>query len=875
MSMNQTLSLTTDRADTAGRGIARLCDQHHERGWVVLELLAVFAIGAAVMSFIYLDPRGSSSDQIGVPGFDAFYHVKMAVMLPEVGLVDQFPWLRHVYFSQLDDGFVSHHYGFHVLLVPFVNLGHWLTGDYLTGGRWAIITFFGLTLMLLNAVLLSEQVRWRWLWLLVFLMLPPEFFGRHAYVRAISPSLMFMLLIVLSSLRGRHVLAGLSVAAYTHLYLGAIVFAPLIVGLITASHVVGPRGVRRLPWRLIMWTTLGWLVGLRTYPYFDGALEFLRMQILGTGLSPDIAVGAEWNSYGNVWHFAVKMCGPLLAVWAVALTLRLRLGRRLNARELSLVLLNFAFLLLTLKAKRFIEYWPPFCLLSAACLAAPVLNPLAAWFDPLGPRAGDLRRAWIRSATAVIACVALLAGVLYMRPDGIEGFLYEWPIWLLLATALVIGPLWRIWQVPGAASARAVLAGVRLAAAPLLAGVFAGSVLVVGWRFFDLSSDRASVLSPGVWGWLALLVVCTSVAWATHKYPRACQAPGGLVRLLNSTTVIAAGVAVAAATVLLCADRLVAAQRNVYCGYNLPAIREAMAYLQEVSDPGDVVFTDDWDVFPVYFYHNSANNYIVGLDPKFTHWRDPELWERFVRITRGQSGREVNVRATEADGSETTRRIRVELEDIRDHFGARYVITDRDHKLLARQLAKADRLAKLIYPKTSYEECKNAPYLIFQVEPDETQRQARSPEGDDGPLYLSHLDALAVEQGWGELTLDRSVSDRPIHLGDRFYSWGLGTHAPLELTYAIPDGYDTFEAAVGVNSGTQGRGSVVVSLEVDGQRVFESATLTGGSEPVPVRVCVGGGKQLTLRAAPTADGNSFDHVDWALARFDRVASIGG
>ncbi len=860
-------------SERAGRGDASPTDRRSARGWVVLELLAVFALGVAVLSFIYLDPRGRPADQIGVPGYDAFYHVKMASMLPEVGLVDHFPWLRHVYFSQLNDKFVSHHYGFHLLLLPFVTLAEWLTGDSLTGGRWAMSTFFGFNVLLLYALLLSEGIRGRWLWLLVFLMLPVEFFGRHAYVRAISPSLMFMLLIVLTTFRERYVLAGLSVAAYTHLYLGAVVFSPVVVGVCAVSQVLGRREDRRFPWRLVMWTTLGWLVGLRTYPYFDGALEFLRMQVFGTGLSPDIAVGAEWNSYGNVWHFAVTMCGPLLAVWAVAVALRLRWGDRLNARELALALLNFAFLLLTLKAKRFIEYWPPFCLLSAAYLAAPVLNPLAAWFDPTGAPVGG-RRAWVRATAALVICGALLTAVYAARMNDVQRFFEEWALWLLLATALVVGPLGRIWQSPGTSEESMPRARARLFMVPLLAGVFAGAVLLVGRGLFDMPADRGSALSPGTWGWLVLGGLWAGAAAASARSPGTIEKPRPMTRLLNSTTVIATGLAAVAATVLLCADRLVTAQRDVYCGFDLPAIRDAMGYLQAVSDPGDVVFTDDWDVFPVYFYHNATNNYIVGLDPKFTHWREPELWERYVRITRGQVGRDVYVREAEPDGSECRRRVRVELEDIRDCFGARYVITDRDHKLLAKRLAQAGGFAKLIYPKTSYDACKNDPYLIFEVASNEPARHAE-PRRADGPVFLSALDAMTAEQGWGTLTRDRSVSDRPIQLGDRFYLCGLGTHAPAELTYAIPDGYDTFEAAVGVDRGTQGRGSVVVSVEVDGRCVFESPTLTGNSPPMPVRVSVSGGERLTLRAAATGDGNRFDHVDWALARFDRAASVGG
>ena len=49
--------------------------------------------------------------------------------------------------------------------------------------------------------------------------------------------------------------------------------------------------------------------------------------------------------------------------------LRLRSPEPLSARSLGLLLLNLAFLVLTLKGRRFIEYWPVFALINAADLA--------------------------------------------------------------------------------------------------------------------------------------------------------------------------------------------------------------------------------------------------------------------------------------------------------------------------------------------------------------------------------------------------------------------------------------------------------------------------------------------------------------------------
>ena len=150
------------------------------------------------------------------------------------------------------------------------------------------------------------------------------------------------------------------------------------------------------------------------------------------------------------------------------------------------------------------------------------------------------------------------------------------------------------------------------------------------------------------------------------------------------------------------------------CRYNLSAIGDMMAFLEEDSQPGDVVFTDDWDMFPVYFCYNNRNHYVVGLHPPMTSTRRPDLWQRFVKITRGQTPADVSV---DMPGDEHSTSLHVVLEDIRDHFGARYVITDRSHKRLARKLNRATDLAELVYPPKTYDESRNAPYRVFRIKP--------------------------------------------------------------------------------------------------------------------------------------------------------------
>ncbi|KKQ57663.1 MAG: hypothetical protein US74_C0002G0022 [Parcubacteria group bacterium GW2011_GWA2_38_13] len=58
-----------------------------------------------------------------------------------------------------------------------------------------------------------------------------------------------------------------------------------------------------------------------------------------------------------------------------------------------------------------------------------------------------------------------------------------------------------------------------------------------------------------------------------------------------------------------------------------------MEWLRENSAAGTIVFHSDWDEFPMLFYYNSNNYYIVGLDTRFMYAKNPELYTKWDAIT--------------------------------------------------------------------------------------------------------------------------------------------------------------------------------------------------------------------------------------------------
>jgi len=65
-------------------------------------------------------------------------------------------------------------------------------------------------------------------------------------------------------------------------------------------------------------------------------------------------------------------------------------------------------------------------------------------------------------------------------------------------------------------------------------------------------------------------------------------------------------------------------------------LRSASNYLLAVSQPNDLVFNSDWDIFPELFYYNNKDIYIVGLDPAFMYLANRKLYQEWADITRGE-----------------------------------------------------------------------------------------------------------------------------------------------------------------------------------------------------------------------------------------------
>lgn len=59
-------------------------------------------------------------------------------------------------------------------------------------------------------------------------------------------------------------------------------------------------------------------------------------------------------------------------------------------------------------------------------------------------------------------------------------------------------------------------------------------------------------------------------------------------------------------------------------------------WLQQNTPPNSIVFHDDWDQWPMLFYHNDHNYYLIGLDQTFMYNFDPDLQQVYFDLLAGK-----------------------------------------------------------------------------------------------------------------------------------------------------------------------------------------------------------------------------------------------
>ena len=117
-----------------------------------------------------------------LPEPDSFYHAKMAQILSQGQVLQQFPWLAE---TGLAGAFVDHHFLYHLLLAPFI----WLPQP-LIGLKLATVIFAALLVAVIYWLFKKFQIKWPFIFIIFLLTSEPWLF-RASLVKAPAVFLAF------------------------------------------------------------------------------------------------------------------------------------------------------------------------------------------------------------------------------------------------------------------------------------------------------------------------------------------------------------------------------------------------------------------------------------------------------------------------------------------------------------------------------------------------------------------------------------------------------------------------------------------------------------------------------------------------------------
>ena len=380
-------SVTTFR-DPGQSILHKRSDSMPSRPWVrsTLEIFGALALILALMGWI----------QFGGPAIldnDGYYHIRWAAMLRENW--PHLPAFKNLPLTTLNEqDYVDHHYLFHVLLIPFT------LGDLRLGAKLAAMVFSSIGMASLFALLVAWRVRYRWLWLAPLVAGSEHFLYRMSMTRAPALSLVFLGLGTYLILNRKPIWLGI----LSFIFVWSYSLFPMILGFALVYSIAVYVSHRRFDFWGAVASLIGIIGGLVINPYFPKNLSLLREHLLMKYSSTyPVAVGVEWDPYDS-WAM-VGISAVAFIVFLVGLA-AFEYRRRVNdLKPLFFLIISVLLLIMTFKARRFIEYWPPFAVLFAAFTISPRLESVNfAW----------LARTRDRVIAAIAAAVVTAAAILWM-----------------------------------------------------------------------------------------------------------------------------------------------------------------------------------------------------------------------------------------------------------------------------------------------------------------------------------------------------------------------------------------------------------------------------------------------------------------------------
>lgn len=330
-----------------------------------IDYLLLFLILATYYSFIQWN------HYLGDP--DGFYHAKMAMFLREGTLLKELPWMQY---SSISQRFTDHQLLYHLFLVPFTFIG-----NPLIGVKVSAVVFSALMGSSFYWLFKKLQIIWPWLWVFLIISLADLNF-RVSLIKVNSWSLIFICLLIYGLYHKKAWLTFVLSFFFVWLYGGWPI--ALLIGLMFwlatkaydhAHHKKIKLFHRKLviTWeerhkfianqKILLFLAGGLLAGVIINPYFPYNLKFYYEQFFLIGVVNYgylFPVGAEWYSSSPMQ--VMSSGSHFFALAIIAFVILFFNHKKISHFTWLSLGLSILFFFLTIKSRRFVEYYLPFLL---------------------------------------------------------------------------------------------------------------------------------------------------------------------------------------------------------------------------------------------------------------------------------------------------------------------------------------------------------------------------------------------------------------------------------------------------------------------------------------------------------------------------------
>jgi hypothetical protein len=369
-----------------------------------LTTLREFEIPAAIL----LITAVMAAIQFGGPAIldnDGYYHIRWSAMLRES--FPNIPEFKALPLTTLDEKrYVDHHYLYHVMLFPFT------LGDLRTGAKIAAVVFSSLAIGSLFALFWFYRIKWRWFWLAPLIASSEPFLYRMSMTRAPALSLALLGIGTFLILTRRFVLLGLLSFAFAWSYS----MFPLMIVFALAYGVTIYLSERRIDLWAVLASATGAVAGMIVNPYFPrNVLLLYEHSLMKVSGKYTVDVGIEWYTYES--FYMVTSSAVAFAIFFLGLAAFNYRDRLRDPKPLFFLIVSTVLLLMTIRWRRFMEYFPPFAVVFGAFSIAPKLASLdLAWLRSRRDRA----IASIAAAVVVVVSVATMVSTVLQARNEVK-----------------------------------------------------------------------------------------------------------------------------------------------------------------------------------------------------------------------------------------------------------------------------------------------------------------------------------------------------------------------------------------------------------------------------------------------------------------------